>query len=70
MSITEVSSAPPPPTSYRPHPKVISTTTVAALVTLLAATLNVAHHPMPIELQGALTTVLVGAAGYLTPSPA
>jgi hypothetical protein len=69
VSVTEVSSAPPPPTSYRPHPKVISATTVAALVTVGCWIASARGASIPTEVQGAITTALVGAAGYLTPSP-
>jgi hypothetical protein len=52
-----------------PHPKVISATSVAALVTVACWIASLRGMNTPPEVQGAITTVLVGAAAYLTPSP-
>jgi hypothetical protein len=54
--------------SLRPHPKVVSATTVAAVVTVGCWVAGSLGHTVPTEIQGAITTVLVGAVGYATPS--
>ena len=50
--------------------KVTAATLAAALVTCLAWAVSAAGVTMPNEVQGALTTILVFAAGYLVPDPA
>lgn len=51
-------------------PKVTAATIAAALVTVLVWLASVAGVEVPTEVQGAVTTILVAAAGYLMPDPA
>lgn len=51
-------------------PKVTAATIAAAVVTLVVWMATLAGVEIPSEAQGALTTILVAAAGYLMPDPA
>ena len=48
-------------------PKTISATLAAAIVTVLVWAAGLAGVDVPSEVQGALTTILVAAAAWLTP---
>lgn len=51
-------------------PKVTAATIAAAVVTLIVWAATSAGVDVPVEAQGALTTILVAIAGYLVPDPA
>jgi len=48
------------------NPKVFAATTAAAITTIAVWLLTYLHVTVPGEVQGAITTVIVGLAGYLT----
>lgn len=50
------------------NPKVTAGVLAAAVTTLLAWAVSLAGLEIPAEVQGAITTILVGVSGYLTPS--
>lgn len=50
-------------------PKVTAAAVVAALVTCLVWVASAAGVEVPLEVQGAITTILVFAAGYLIRDP-
>lgn len=50
-------------------PKVIAATLAAAIVTILVWIANAAGISVPVEVQGAVTTILVFVAGYLKLDP-
>jgi len=50
-------------------PKVTAAAVVAAIVTCLVWVASAAGIDVPLEVQGAVTTILVFAAGYLVSDP-
>jgi ABC-type enterobactin transport system permease subunit len=50
-------------------PKVIAGTLAAAIVTIIVWAASAAGISVPVEVQGAVTTILVFAAGYLKLDP-
>ena len=50
-----------------PSPKMISATLAAAVVTVIVWVASAAGVDVPSEVQGALTTILVAVAAYVTP---
>lgn len=50
------------------NPKVTAAVLAAAVTTLIAWLLTLANITLPNEVQGAITTILVFVAGYLTSS--
>ncbi len=48
------------------NPKVTAAVLAAAVTTILAWVVSLLGLEIPAEVQGAVTTVLVGVAGYLT----
>lgn len=50
-------------------PKVLAGTLAAALVTIIVWAASAAGVTIPTEVQGAITTILVFAAGYLKLDP-
>lgn len=50
-------------------PKVTAATLAAALVTLIVWGASLAGVTIPVEAQGAITTILVAIAGYLVTDP-
>jgi len=50
-------------------PKVVAGTLAAALVTIIVWIATAAGVNVPVEVQGAITTILVFAAGYLKLDP-
>lgn len=51
-------------------PKVTAATVAAAVVTVVVWIASTAGVEVPTEVQGAVTTILVAAAGYFVPDPA
>ena len=51
-------------------PKVIAGTLAAAIVTIIVWAASAAGVNVPVEVQGAITTILVFVAGYLKLDPA
>jgi uncharacterized membrane protein YjjP (DUF1212 family) len=52
------------------NPKVTAAVLAAAVTTIIAFLLSLAGVTLPNEVQGAITSVLVFVAGYMTPSTA
>ena len=52
------------------NPKVTAAVVAAAVTTVIAWLLTLAGIQLPNEVQGAITSILVFTAGYLTPSDA
>lgn len=50
-----------------PNPKTISATLAAAVVTIVVYLASLFGATVPAEVQGALTTILVAVAAYVTP---
>ena len=50
-------------------PKVTAATIAAALVTIIVWVASAAGVTVPLEVQGAVTTILVFVAGYLVTDP-
>ena len=50
-------------------PKVTAATIAAALVTIIVWVASAAGVTVPLEVQGAVTTILVALAGYLVTDP-
>ena len=50
-------------------PKVTAATIAAALVTIIVWVASAAGITVPLEVQGAVTTILVAIAGYLVTDP-
>ena len=50
-------------------PKVTAATLAAAIVTLVVWVASAAGVTVPLEVQGAVTTILVAIAGYLVTDP-
>jgi type IV secretory pathway VirB2 component (pilin) len=50
-------------------PKVTAATIAAALVTVIVWVAAAAGVSVPLEVQGAVTTILVAVAGYFVPDP-
>lgn len=50
-------------------PKVTAATLAAALVTIIAWIASMLGTTLPVEVQGAITTILVLAAGYFVTDP-
>ncbi len=50
-------------------PKVTAATIAAALVTIIVWVASAAGVTVPLEVQGAVTTILVAIAGYLVTDP-
>jgi hypothetical protein len=50
------------------NPKVTAATVAGALTTIIVWLLTFAGIDMPVVVQGAITSILVFAAGYATPS--
>lgn len=50
-------------------PKVTAATIAAALVTIIVWVASAAGVDVPLEVQGAVTTILVAIAGYLVTDP-
>jgi hypothetical protein len=50
-------------------PKVTAATIAAALVTIIVWVASAAGVNVPLEVQGAVTTILVAIAGYLVTDP-
>ena len=50
-------------------PKVTAATIAAALVTIIVWVASAAGVTVPLEVQGAATTILVAIAGYLVTDP-
>jgi len=50
-------------------PKVTAATIAAALVTIIVWVASAAGVNVPLEVQGAITTILVAIAGYLVTDP-
>lgn len=50
-------------------PKVAAATLAAALVTIIVWAASLAGVSVPLEVQGAVTTILVALAGYFTTDP-
>jgi hypothetical protein len=50
-------------------PKITAATIAAALVTILVWVASAAGVDVPLEVQGAVTTILVAIAGYLVTDP-
>ena len=50
-------------------PKVTAATIAAALVTIIVWVASAAGVTVPLEVQGAVTTILVAIAGYLITDP-
>lgn len=50
-------------------PKVVAGTLAAALVTIIVWAASAAGVTIPVEVQGAITTILVFVAGYLKFDP-
>jgi hypothetical protein len=50
-------------------PKVTAATIAAALVTIIVWVASAAGVTVPLEVQGAVTTILVAVAGYLVTDP-
>ena len=50
-------------------PKVTAATLAAALVTIIVWVASAAGVTVPLEVQGAVTTILVALAGYLVTDP-
>ena len=50
-------------------PKVTAATLAAALVTIIVWVASAAGVNVPLEVQGAVTTILVAIAGYLVTDP-
>ena len=50
-------------------PKVTAATIAAALVTIIVWVASAADVTVPLEVQGAVTTILVAIAGYLVTDP-
>lgn len=51
-------------------PKVVASTLAAAIVTIIVWIAAAADITIPVEVQGAITTILVFVAGYLKLDPA
>lgn len=51
-------------------PKVVASTLAAAIVTIIVWIAAAAGITIPVEVQGAITTILVFVAGYLKLDPA
>ena len=50
-------------------PKVTAATIAAALVTIIVWVASAAGVDVPLEVQGAVTTIIVAIAGYLVTDP-
>lgn len=50
-------------------PKVTAATIAAAIVTIIVWVASAAGVTVPLEVQGAVTTILVAIAGYLVTDP-
>jgi hypothetical protein len=50
-------------------PKVTAATIAAALVTIIVWVASAAGVTVPLEVQGAVTTIIVAIAGYLVTDP-
>jgi hypothetical protein len=60
----------PQDAGLRPHPKLVTATTAAALVTIVVWCLGMSGVQVPPQVATAIATVLAGTIGYWTPSAA
>jgi NaMN:DMB phosphoribosyltransferase len=67
--VQQAAVAAPQDDRLRPHPKLVTATSVGALVTVAVWLVSLSGVHVPPEVATAVVTVLAGGAGYATPSP-